>query len=98
MTTISRRDALAAMGVALLPLRLRKPLMPSAAWLLLPMDDAQAEHLKAYGVTYRAIGRGVKAECLVPHRPQPLGVAEAGEPEEARQVALGLHPVLQESF
>lgn len=39
-----------------------------AGWLLIPMDDAQADHLKAYGVTYRAVERGVRAEWLLNYR------------------------------
>ncbi len=39
-----------------------------ADWLLVPMDDVQAEHLKAYGLTFRAIQRGVKAEWLLNYR------------------------------
>ncbi len=30
----------------------------SANWLLVPMDDAQTDHLKAYGVAYRVLQRG----------------------------------------
>ena len=37
-------------------------LVPS---LLIPMDDSQSDHLKAYGLTYRVIGAGLKAEWLL---------------------------------
>ena len=37
-------------------------LVPS---LLIPMDDTQSDHLKAYGLTYRVIGAGLKAEWLL---------------------------------
>ena len=40
----------------------------SAPWLLVPMDDAQTDHLKAYGLTYRALKRGVKAEWMLNYR------------------------------
>src|SRR5437016_2452481 len=40
-------------------------LLPS---LLIPMDDAQSDHLKAYGVAYRAIQAGLKAEWLLNYR------------------------------
>ncbi len=33
--------------------------------LLIPMDDSQTDHLKAYGLTYRVIGAGLKAEWLL---------------------------------
>jgi len=36
--------------------------------LLVPMDDEQANHLKAYGVAYRAIERGTRAEWLLNYR------------------------------
>jgi hypothetical protein len=39
-----------------------------APWLLVPMDDAQADHLKAYGVAYRALKRGAKAEWFLNFR------------------------------
>ena len=68
MTTVSRRDMLAMMGVALLPVWVRRATPIGAPWLLLPMDDVQTEHLKAYGVTYRAIGRGVQAQWLLNYR------------------------------
>src|SRR5439155_23843894 len=36
--------------------------------LLIPMDDAQTDHLKAYGLAYRAIQAGLKAEWLLNDR------------------------------
>jgi hypothetical protein len=36
-----------------------------ASSLLIPMDDTQSDHLKAYGLTYRVIGAGLKAEWLL---------------------------------
>src|SRR2546427_12567145 len=32
------------------------------------MDDAQGDHLKAYGVTYRVVQAGIKAEWLLNYR------------------------------
>ncbi len=40
----------------------------AAPWLLVPMDDAQSNHLKAYGVTYRALTRGARAEWFLNFR------------------------------
>ncbi len=37
-------------------------------YLLVPMDDAQTDHLKAYGLTYRVIQAGLKAEWLLNYR------------------------------
>jgi len=34
-------------------------------YLLVPMDHTQSDHLKAYGLTYRVIGAGLKAEWLL---------------------------------
>lgn len=38
------------------------------AKLLVPMDDSQTNHLKAYGLTYWAITNGVQAEWLLNYR------------------------------
>src|SRR3989442_7972408 len=43
-------------------------LMPFPASLLIPMDDAQSDHLKAYGLTYGALQAGHKAEWLLNYR------------------------------
>ncbi|HEV7364437.1 MAG TPA: hypothetical protein VGN76_01180 [Gemmatimonadales bacterium] len=40
----------------------------AAPWLLVPMDDAQTDHLKAYGLTFRALKRGVRAEWFLNYR------------------------------
>ncbi len=40
---------------------------PRAA-VLVPMDDAQADHLKAYGVAFRALQRGEEGEWLLNYR------------------------------
>src|SRR5829696_5824869 len=40
----------------------------SASWLLVPMDDSQTDHLKAYGLTYRALKRGIRAEWFLNYR------------------------------
>ncbi len=39
-----------------------------AQQLLIPMDDAQQNHLKAYGLTYSALKAGMKAEWLLNYR------------------------------
>jgi hypothetical protein len=39
-----------------------------AQHLLLPMDDAQTNHLKAYGVTFTALGAGLASEWLLNYR------------------------------
>jgi hypothetical protein len=40
----------------------------SAAWFLAPMDDSQGDHLKAYGVAYRLLERGGRAEWFLNYR------------------------------
>ncbi|HMC53960.1 MAG TPA: hypothetical protein VKH19_02210 [Gemmatimonadaceae bacterium] len=44
------------------------PLAANAQRLLVPMDDAQQNHLKAYGLTYNALKAGLKAEWLLNYR------------------------------
>jgi hypothetical protein len=39
-----------------------------AQHLLVPMDDAQTNHLKAYGVTFQALRDGVRSEWLLNYR------------------------------
>ncbi len=41
---------------------------PAEAKLLVPMDDHQTDHLKAYGLTYWVLTRGQKAEWLLNYR------------------------------
>jgi hypothetical protein len=53
----------------LLLLLLCAPLLPLRAQrLLVPMDDAQSDHLKAYGIAYNALKDGVAAEWLLNYR------------------------------
>ena len=40
----------------------------AAPWLLVPMDDGQADHLKAYGLAFRLLERGGKAEWFLNYR------------------------------
>lgn len=39
-----------------------------AAYLLIPMDDAQRDHLKAYGITYWVLEKGIEAQWLLNYR------------------------------
>jgi len=45
-----------------------RPQLASAQHLLLPMDDAQRNHLKAYGVAFQALKSGQKAEWFLNFR------------------------------
>ena len=47
----------------------RLPLFGRAApWILIPMDDAQSDHLKAYGLAFRLLERGGRAEWFLNYR------------------------------
>jgi len=39
-----------------------------AGFILIPMDETQTEHLKAYGIVYRALERGLKVKWLLNYR------------------------------
>ena len=54
--------------------------------LLVPMDDAQQNHLKAYGLTYNAIKAGVSAEWLLNYRGGSFLLTDT--PELRRQAGL----------
>ena len=55
-------------GVALSLVGLAAPGAIDAQWLLVPMDRGQANHLKAYGLTYWTLEQGEKAEWLLNYR------------------------------
>lgn len=57
-----------------------------AQHLLVPMDDDQQNHLKAYGLTYRALQAGQKAEWLLNYRGGSFLLPDT--PELRRQAAL----------
>ncbi len=56
----------------------RYPSNRLTAYLLIPMDDAQSDHLKAYGVTYRVVQAGIKAEWLLNYRGGSFLIPDAG--------------------
>ena len=64
-------------------------LVPAAAraqHLLVPMDDDQTNHLKAYGLTYNALKDGAKAEWLLNYRGGSFLLPDT--PELRRRAAL----------
>ena len=68
---MKRRDFLTRGGASLLVLHpALSRLQPVSAepWLLVPMDDTQADHLKAYGLTFRVLQRGGRAEWFLNYR------------------------------
>lgn len=73
LESVGRVTGLAVAGdvfglAPLLGVTARPPVRLTAASLLVPMDDAQSDHLKAYGVTYRVIQAGGKVEWLLNYR------------------------------
>ncbi|HTK46649.1 MAG TPA: hypothetical protein VL328_01565 [Gemmatimonadaceae bacterium] len=62
------------------------PSVLHAQRLLVPMDDGQTDHLKAYGLTYGAIKAGVQAEWLLNYRGGSFLLPDA--PELRRRAAL----------
>jgi hypothetical protein len=65
-----------------------------ASSLLVPMDDAQTNHLKAYGLTFRALQRGATGEWLLNHRGGSfLLPADAATRREAALGGIVVEPV-----
>ena len=62
------------------------PTLTRAQNLLVPMDDAQRNHLKAYGVTFLALKTGQKAEWLLNYRGGSFLLPDA--PDLRRRAAL----------
>jgi hypothetical protein len=55
--------------------------------LLVPMDDAQANHLKAYGIAYAAVQRGGPTEWLLNYRGGSFFVPDDAETRRAATLA-----------
>ena len=70
----------------------------AAGWLLVPMDDAQSDHLKAYGLTYRAVQRGARAEWLLNYRNGSFLVpADQTTPRDAGLSGITIEPLDDEA-
>src|SRR5258708_5858543 len=78
--SLCRHVARCALFIALLPVA------AGAQRLLIPMDDGQTNHLKAYGLTYNAMKTGVPAEWLLNYRGGSFLLPDA--PELRRRAAL----------
>ena len=94
-----RRDFLAGTAAALATLTPAARLWAArqAGWLLVPMDDAQSDHLKAYGLTYRAVQRGVRAEWLLNYRNGAfLMPADTATPRDAALAGITVEPMADE--
>jgi hypothetical protein len=65
---------------------LATPVLAGAQRMLVPMDDGQTNHLKAYGLTYNAIKAGMQAEWLLNFRGGAFLLPDA--PELRRRAGL----------
>jgi len=66
---MKRRDFVGWTGALAIGAALpRLPMRRAADFLLVPMDDRQTDHLKAYGVAYRMLERGGRGEWLLNYR------------------------------
>ncbi|MGH7703233.1 MAG: asparagine synthetase B, partial [Gemmatimonadales bacterium] len=86
---MKRRDFLRGAGAAGFAVGLFPRLPPirlAAPWLLVPMDEAQTDHLKAYGVAYRLLERGGRGEWFLNYRGGSFLLPSDGE--TARDAAL----------
>jgi hypothetical protein len=67
-----RREFLTRAGAGALALAPGLPRLrlgrAAAPWLLVPMDDDQGDHLKAYGLTFRVLERGGRGEWFLNYR------------------------------
>jgi hypothetical protein len=79
-----RRHALVRLALAVVLALV--PAIAQAQRLLIPMDDGQSNHLKAYGLTYSAIKAGMQAEWLLNYRGGSFLVPDA--PEMRRRAGL----------
>ena len=68
--------------------------LPHAGALLVPMDDAQTNHLKAYGIAYAAIVRTGRVEWLLNYRGGSFLLADDAAARRAATLAgVALEPV-----
>ena len=72
----------------------RPPVRSSVPSLLVPMDDAQTNHLKAYGIAYHAIARTGRVEWLLNYRGGSFLLADDAEARRAATLAgVAVEPV-----
>jgi hypothetical protein len=90
--SLSRPLGRAAVGSR--PPHARPPVRPSAPSLLLPMDDTQTNHLKAYGVAFHAIARSGRVEWLLNYRGGSFLLADDADARRAATLAgVAVEPV-----
>jgi len=96
---VNRRAFLGCLGAGgLLGARVRRstgtPARGYATALLVPMDDAQSNHLKAYGIAYAAIARAGRVEWLLNYRGGSFLLPDDGEARRAATLAgVAVEPV-----
>ncbi|MHB1329507.1 MAG: asparagine synthetase B [Gemmatimonadales bacterium] len=86
---------LGAVGASTVALGGWRPVPLSAAdYLLVPMDEGQSDHLKAYGLTFRVLERELKAEWFLNYRNGSfLLPADALTARDATLSGVTVHPV-----
>jgi hypothetical protein len=57
-----------AFKILLLPILLFISMQVKALYILIPMDDAQKDHLKAYGITYWVLNQDIEVKWLLNYR------------------------------
>jgi hypothetical protein len=76
---MKRRDFVRAAAAGLVPLAVHRRMSRlQGPQILIPMDERQTNHLKAYGVTYRAVQRGTHAEWFLNYRGGSFVLADDG--------------------
>lgn len=81
-----QRARLSALGLPMLALTFVLSSQAAGQRLLVPMDDAQQNHLKSYGLTFNALKAGMKAEWLLNYRGGSFLLLDT--PELRRQAGL----------
>lgn len=92
----SAGGAICALSLPALRPRMLERWRGAATQLLVPMDDGQANHLKAYGVAYRALKRGGTAEWLLNYRGGSFLVpGDAATERDAALSGVSVEPVTE---
>jgi len=74
-------------------------MQPSSAMFLIPMDGAQTDHLKAYGVVYNALTEGVRAFWLLNYRGGSFALDDSKEVElTARKFGVAIRHISNADF
>jgi len=92
-----RRDFLRGAGGALAAVPLLRLGMAggrASPWILVPMDETQTDHLKAYGVVFRLLERGGRAEWFLNYRSGAfLLTADAATARDAALSGVSVEPL-----